>query len=601
MSKERHTYDYGVIGNCAYMAYINKQAEVSWMCWPKFDSSFIFGSMIDKEKGGNFYVRPRSDNYTSNQYYIENTNVLCTDFESDYAKFRVTDFAPRFYQHDRTYRPLMFVRKIEPLHGTPRIKVGCHPVGEYGNHVPKMSLGSSHIRYEGFGDQVRLTSNISLSNIQEEEVFVLNETKYMILTYGVPLEGPIEETAEDFLRKTISYWRLWVKSTSIGQFYQQQIVRSALILKIKQYEDTGAIIAAGSTSLPEHPGSGRNWDYRFCWMRDSYYTLTAFNNIGHFEELERYFHYIENTTIESTVENEIDRFQPLYSITGKSDLEEFILDLSGYQGNNTPVRIGNQAHEHIQNDVYGQVIVSLLPLYVDRRFISSERIQSDRLIIHALNMIKKVMNEPDAGLWEFRDRSREYSYTYLFHWAGACAALKIAKQLKNNEMATLAEDMRKQAAAKLEGCFVKSGGYYGQSVGYEEFDASNLQLITMNYLNPNSEVAKMHLKKMEEALKTPEGLFYRYVHDDDFGSVKSTFLICAFWYVEALACVGRLDEAVKVFDQLTKYTNHVGLLSEDVDATNGSQWGNFPQAYSHVGQVNAAYRIAKKLDVPTFI
>lgn len=592
----KHNYNFGVIGNCAFMGYVNDRANIEWLCWPRFDSSFVFGRLLDSGKGGEFSISPNSDNYSSKQYYIENTNVLCTEFESEFSKFKVTDFAPRFYQNERNYKPLMMVRKIEPLVGTPRIKVKCDPVGDYGNTRPEVYQGSSHIRYMGLDKQIRLTTNIPLNYVMDEEVFVLNEPMYLILTYGVPLEGPLEETAEDFLRKTIKYWRDWVKSTSIGQFYQKQIIRSALILKIMQYEDTGAIIAAGTTSLPEHPGSGRNWDYRFCWMRDSYYTLTAFNNIGHFEELERYFHYIENITV-----SEESRFQPLYGITGEKKLIEKITDLKGYMDDNGPVRIGNQAHEHIQNDVYGQVLVSLLPLYIDHRFIATEKIKSDRLINRCLQMIEMVMEEDDAGLWEFRDRSRKYSYTYLFHWAGACAAEKIATQLKDEAMMKTAQRLKKAAAAKLEACYVKDKGYYGQSCGYDELDASNLQLITMNYIDPNSERARKHLEGLEKGLLTPEGLFYRYVHNDDFGAVKSTFLICAYWYIEALACVGRLDEAIKLFDQLTKYSNHLGLLSEDVDARDGSQWGNFPQAYSHVGQVNAAYRIAKKLDIPTFI
>jgi len=568
------------------------------MCWPRFDSSFIFGKLLDEEKGGTFAISPNSDYYKSTQKYIENTNVLETTFESDFAKYKITDFAPRFEQQGRTYKPNMLIRKIEPLEGTPRIKVVCRPVGDYGRVKPDVSQGSNHIRYEGLGSQVRLSTNISLNYVKDESVFVLNETKYIILTWGVPLEGPIQETAENFLTKTVQYWRNWVKSTSIGNFYQSQIIRSALLLKIKQYEDTGAIIAAGTTSLPEHPGSGRNWDYRYCWMRDSYYTLTAFNNIGHFEELERYFHYIENTTV-----SEDDRFQPLYAIDGKKALIENIHDdLAGYKvGDNKPVRIGNQAYEHIQNDVYGQVIVSLLPLYIDKRFNVKERVDSDRLIMHALHMIEKTMNEKDAGLWEFRNLAQEHCYTFLFHWAGSCAAIKIAEALKHEEMYKLAIKLRDLSKAKIEECHVTSKGYYSQAIGTDRFDASCLQLITMNYIDPKSPLAQSHLQEMEKALKAEGGLFYRYVHADDFGDVKSTFLICGFWYVECLAAVGRLDDAIKYFEDLNRYTNHVGLLSEDVDSSSGSQWGNFPQAYSHVGQVNAAYRINKELGLPNFL
>ena len=456
-------------------------------------------------------------------------------------------------------------------------------------------MHSCHIRYLGFDSHVRLTTNISLNYVIEDQSFVLNETKYLVLTYGPPLEAGLKETAESFLSKTIEYWRRWIKTASVVNFYQRDAIRSALILKIHQFEDTGAIIAATTTSLPEAPGTGRNWDYRYCWMRDTYYTLNAFNNIGHFEELEQYFHYIMNIT-----SGEEDRFQPLYGITGLKKLDEVETDLEGYQGNK-PVRVGNQASTHIQNDVYGQVLISLLPLYSDMRIIFTERFNAIDLIFKTLRMIEKTMDEPDAGLWEFRNLSQYHCYTYLFHWAGSCAAEKIALVVKNREMGTLATRLKKVASEKIEACYSQEKKGYAQAIGTDRMDASTLQLINMNYLDNNSDRARKHLEALEKDLKANNGLFYRYKHPDDFGEPETTFLICAFWYVEALACVGRVEEAVKYFDQLVSYKNHVGLLSEDVNEHDGSQWGNFPQAYSHVGLLNAANRIAKKLDIPNFI
>lgn len=592
----RHTYNYGVIGNCAYMAYINTSANVVWMCWPQFDSSFVFGNLLDDKKGGEFSILPHDAEFKTTQKYIENSNVLSTEFESSEGKFRVTDFAPRFVQYGRNYKPLMLIRKIEPISGSPRVKIACDPVGNYGEMIPEVYQGSSHIRYMGFEQQLRLTTNIPLNFIIEKQEFVLNEIKYLVLTWGIPLEAPLEETAEDFLRRTLKYWQDWVKSTSIGTFYQEQIVRSALCLKIHQFEDTGGIIAAGTTSLPESPGSGRNWDYRYCWLRDTYYILNAFQNVGHFEELERYFHFIENITIA-----EEDRYQPLYSITGKKKLIEKILPLQGYSQSNPPVRIGNDAYTHIQNDVYGQVLVALLPLYVDTRFSEGGRYYSQRLVNHTLKKIEDTMHEPDAGLWELRTMAQEHCYTFLFHWAGACSALKIGKYFKNDKIIEKALYLRDEAAKKIEACYDRERGVYTQAIGQPNLDASCLQLITLNYLDPQSERAKTHLKRIEESLRTEEGLIYRYKHSDDFGVPESTFLVCAYWYIEALACVGRIDDAIREFEKLLQYQNHLGLLSEDVEAKSGSQWGNFPQAYSHVGQLNAAFRISKKLDLPTFM
>ncbi|MFY0626341.1 MAG: glycoside hydrolase family 15 protein [Reichenbachiella sp.] len=591
----RHTYDYGVIGNCAFTAHVKTDTNIAWMCWPRFDSSFIFGNMIDDQKGGEFSVLPADKNIGSKQYYIENTNVLCTEVECATGKYLVTDFAPRFEQFERSYKPLMLIRKIKPLSGHPKIKVTCNPMGDYGNIVPERSQGSNHIRFLGLDAQVRLTSNISLNYLMQDQEFVLNETKWCVLTYGQPIEAELIETSQTFLNRTVSYWRNWVKTASITNFYQKEAIRSALALKIHQYEDTGAIVAALTTSLPESPGSTRNWDYRFCWMRDTYYTLNAFNNIGHFEELEKYFHYIMNIT-----SGEDERYQPLVGIGGEKDLIEIESALAGYQGNNKPVRIGNQAYEHIQNDVYGQVLVSLLPLYYDQRIIFTEKFDSGELVFKTLKLIEKTMEQQDAGLWEFRNLKQYHCYTYLFHWAGCLAAEKISTVIKDDRMYKLAQKLGKIAKGKIEQCYSLDKKGYSQAIGTDRMDASCLQLINMNYLDNNSDRAKHHLQAMEKDLKAGHGLFYRYKHQDDFGEPETTFLICAFWYVEALACVGRVDEAIEYFDNLSKYSNHVGLLSEDVKETDGSMWGNFPQAYSHVGLLNAAHRIAKKIDMPDF-
>jgi GH15 family glucan-1,4-alpha-glucosidase len=591
---KKHTYDLGIIGNCAYLAQINTKANVVWMCWPKFDSSFVFGKLLDDEKGGNFSISPPEEDYTTNQYYIPNTNVLCTEFQNAEGKFKVTDFAPRFSQYERHYKPLMLVRKIEPLEGQPRIKIACRPVGDYGKITPVANYGSNHILYNGLERELRLTTNVPLNYIVEETPYILSQTKYLVLTWGIHLEAPLQATAEDFLNKTIQYWKNWVRNCNIENMWQSEVIRSAITLKLHQYEDTGAIIASSTTSLPEAPGSGRTWDYRYCWMRDTFYTLKALNDIGHFDELENYASYIQNIAFSAT-----NRYNPVYSIHGRDDFEEEILDLNGYLGNK-PVRIGNQAKEHIQNDVYGQILVSLLPLYVEKRLGHVES-TSRSLIMRLLYAIEYTMDEPDAGLWEFRHKAQRHCYTFLFHWAGSNAALKIAQHLGDEKMAEKAKKLIDQSAAQIEACWQPDLGAYSQAIETKNMDASLLQLITMGYLDPQSNRARSHLAALEKSLMTENGLFYRYLHEDDFGKPEVTFLVCSFWYVDALACVGRLDDAISCLESLLKYTNHLGLLSEDVDAATGSQWGNFPQTYSHVGLMNAAFRIARKLDRPDFL
>lgn len=591
----KHTYQTALIGNCAYLAHVHKNTNISWLCWPRFDSSFVFGSMLDDEHGGEFSVLPQGE-YSSHQYYLENTNVICTEISSESGRYRVTDFAPRFYLHDRYYKPQMLIRKIEPLEGNPQIKIKCEPVYDYGRKKLKAVRGSNHIEYFGADDKMRLTTDATISYLLEDQYFMLNETRYLFLTYGEPLEAGVVSTAENFLTKTVNYWRTWIKHTYIGDFFQQHVIRSALALKIHQYEDTGAIIAASTTSLPEFPGSGRNWDYRYCWLRDTYYVINSLNHIGHFEETERYFDYMTDIAFGEGL-----RYQPLYGISRQKDLIEETADhLKGYMGNK-PVRIGNQAYEHIQNDIYGQALISLLPVYTDHRFVFTERKDSERLVDLALKRIEHTIDEKDAGIWEFRNKAFVHCYSNLFQWAGCAAALKIARQIGDEKLDERARRLQERAAEHIEACYDPERKVYTHAVGSPHLDASTLQLIMMNYLDPSSQRAKDHLIALEKELKTPKGLFYRYLHQDDFGKPETTFLICAFWYVEALACVGRIDDAVREFEKLMQYANHVLLFSEDVDEETGSQWGNFPQAYSHVGLMNAAYRIATKLDKPMYL
>ena len=466
-------------------------------------------------------------------------------------------------------------------------------MGGYGTVVPERVIGSNHIRFLNLEMQVRLTTDISLWYIQDEQPFVLDQNRYLIFTYGEPLEAPLKPTAEDFINKTVRYWQNWTKGTYVPEIYQEHIIRSALVLKLHQYEDTGGIIASGTMALPEHNGSARTWDYRYCWFRDSYYTLKAFNEMGHFDELEGYFEYIQNILMRET-----DRMQPLYSITGSKGLEEVHLPLAGYLGNQ-PVRLGNKAYLQIQNDVYGQVLVGLLPLFIDKRLSFAKKHSYKPLVDRLLNWIEKTFYEPDAGLWEFRAVTQVHTYTLLFHWAGCRAAIKIGSIMNDPDLALRAAKLEKVAVENIEKCYDVDRGVYRQALDSEHLDASTLKLITMNYLDPGSAKARQHLAELEKHLRTEQGLFYRYVHQDDFGKPEATFLVCSFWYVDALACVGRVDDAIKTLDNILTFTNHLGIFSEDV-GLDGSQWGNYPQTYSHVGLINAAFRISKKLDIPNF-
>lgn len=590
--KKAHRYNFGITGNCNYLAYVRDDSSLMWMCWPQMDSSFIFGAMLDEDKGGCFRVFPEGK-FKTKQRYIENTAIIITTFDCEDGEFEVIDFAPRFSHYERFHKPLQFFRKIKRIKGQPRIKIICEPRGNYGETIPEVFSGSNHITYKNLHFPVRLTSNVSQSYLKEQRPFLLTEDLYLVLSGGEPFEAPLKETFEEFYHKTTVYWRRWVKETYIPNLFQKEIIRSAITIKLHQYEDTGAIIASGTTSLPEYPGSGRNWDYRYCWLRDSYFSLAALNSLGHFEEAERYLHYIHN------ILNDIKNLQPVYRINGETDITEREIDLKGYMGSG-PVRVGNAAYYQKQYDSFGQVILSILPLYMDERILHREQMMSLSLVHALLKEIELHMDEPDAGIWEFRGKKQKHLETYIFHWAGARASLKIAERYEDAELKAKALSISAEAKKNIELCYHDEFECYmsDQTLGY--FDASAFLLITMNYLSPEDPKAMKHFRRLEKELLSPEKMVYRYRAQDDFGDTHATFLICTYWYIESMVCLGLLDQAQSGLANIIRHANHVGLLSEDLSSEDGSQWGNFPQTYSHVGLINTVSRLCRKKDLMVF-
>ncbi|WP_413584064.1 glycoside hydrolase family 15 protein [Bdellovibrio sp. HCB274] len=588
-----HRYNMGLIGNCAYTGLVDQEANISWLCWPRFDSSFIFGSLIDDEKGGEFSIKPASAGFKSTQKYIKNTNILCTQFEAEDGAFEVIDFAPRFNLYERYHKPLMLFRKVKKLSGQPRINVKCRPVGDYGKIIPNRLIGSNHIRYEGLEQPLRLTTNAPISYLTEEKSFVVNDEIYFVLSWGVPFEAPLETTFEDFFTRTEKYWKTWVERCHLPSVFQKEVIRSALALKLHQYEDTGAIIASCTTSLPEIDQEGRNWDYRFCWVRDTYYTLSALNSLGHFEEMRKYTNYIENLDVDN-----LANLQPCYRIDGTPEMTEVIEDLKGYLGN-APVRVGNQAGSQIQHDVYGQVLLTFFRLYTDERL--NVKNSSPQIIKSILRHVERYMEEPDNGVWEFRGKQSVHTYSLMFHWAGSLAAKAIAKSINDADLLSRAEKAVRHAESLIEKAYSPSKKAYAQALGTDEMDASMLQLITLGYFkNKTPGAALDHLEAIRKELEISPGFLLRYKHTDDFGLQKSAFLVCSFWYIEALASLGHAHEAEKLLKQVIATQNHVGLMSEDYDVDSDGQWGNFPQTYSHVGLINCAFAIDRALNAPAF-
>ena len=581
----------GIIGNCSYNALL-RDGSVEWLCWPRPDSSFVFGPLLDRERGGAFAVEG-VDADDVRQEYVENTNVLRTVFSGPNGAFELLDFAPRFALYDRFFKPSMLVRILRPLSGEPRAQVRCRPTYEYGLSEIGSWRASNHIEYSGFPTPVRLTTNVPLTYVEDERPFLLDSDRHLVLTWGEPLEAGLEETAERFLERTLDYWRRWVKGTRVPRDYQSEVIRSALVLKLHQYEDTGALLAATTTSLPEHPGSGRTWDYRFCWLRDAYFTLNAFERLGHSEEMERFLEYLRNIAEEGE-----GVLQPAYRINGAADAAERELDhLSGYNGDG-PVRVGNQAFEHVQNDVYGEMVLAVSRLFLDTRFVGEIPPQTAVGIVQdLLDQMEARLEEPDAGLWEFRERSRLHCFSVLMHWAGARRAVEVAEALGAEGLAARARDVERRAGELLDTrCWNDEVGALSQVAGGSELDAALLLAVHLGYLAPDDPRATSHVDAIRTRLSVDGGLLRRYSSPDDFGMPHAAFTVCTFWLVEALAILERTDEARELFHYLLSLHNGLGLYSEDILPDTLEQSGNFPQTYSHVGLINAAFRLSRRWD-----
>jgi GH15 family glucan-1,4-alpha-glucosidase len=581
----------GIVGNCSFNALIS-EGSVEWLCWPRPDSSFVFGPLLDRERGGCFVVEGM-DVADVHQEYFENTNVLRAVFTGSTGSFELVDFAPRFHLFDRSFKPSMLVRVLRPLAGDPRVRVRCRPTWDYGRTAASSWRASNHIEYTGLPAPVRLTTNVPLSYVEEERPFLLERDRHLVLTWGQPLEAGLEETAERFLERTLDYWRQWVKGTRVPRDYQREVIRSALVLKLHQYEDTGALLAATTTSLPEHPGSGRTWDYRYCWLRDAYFTLNALERLGHSEEMELFLVYLRNLAEERAGE-----LQPVYTITGGEGVEEIELEhLSGFGGDG-PVRVGNQAFRHVQNDVYGEMILAVSRLLLDARFAGSVSTpQAVRLVNELLKQIDERLEQPDAGLWEMRGIRRLHSFTVLAHWAGARRAAEIGVALDSGELRERALALTERAAALLEErCWNPDLGAFTQVAGEPQLDAAMLLAVHLGLFGPDDSRAETHVDAIRDALSMDGGILRRYGVPDDFGKPVAAFTVCSFWLVEALALLGRKDEARVLFEELLSLDNGLGLYSEDILPETRAQTGNFPQTYSHVGLINAAFRLSRSWD-----
>lgn len=572
--------DMGLVGNGQFAAHVGNDGAVVWCCLPRFDSDPVFGALLDPA-GGSFSVRPARGGAGA-QAYVANTNVLETLHEDADGAFRVLDFAPRFEQHGRSFRPTQLHRVVEPVAGLPRIRVTCEPRLGWSRAEPVRVQGSHHVRFDGFASELRLTTDIPISYLQGQP-FALTGRRHLVLTWGAPIEEPLAPLCNRFLAETLAYWRRWVKGCTVPPGWQDAVIRSALALRLHCFEDTGAIVAATTTSIPEAPGTGRNWDYRYCWLRDAYYVLGAFRLLGQFEERERFTQWLLDVASGTP---DLD-LAPLYRIDGSSDLEERVVPgWAGFQGNG-PVRVGNGAARHRQSDIYGETVMALAPVFLDDRFQDEQTPQVLDLLVRLTRKAVAVAGQPDAGIWEYRKEWEPQTFSMLMSWAGADRAAKALGSRepgKAQEFRAAAEELRRAIVGR---CWNEEQGAFMASPGGEALDASLLQMAPLRFLSSTDPRLASTVDAIVAGLGR-SGWVDRYRADDGLGTTQVSFVLCTFWLVEALAALGRVDQARATLETALRARSSLGLLSEDYDP-GVALWGNFPQAYSHVGLIRAAF------------
>jgi GH15 family glucan-1,4-alpha-glucosidase len=580
--------DHGAIGNGRVLALIAPTSAVDWLCLPQWDSPSVFGSLLDSERGGTWRIDGPDGPLRGAMQYERNTNVLRTTFTDGDAAWEVIDFAPRIPDGLSVVAPYELVRLVRPLRGTPRVRIHFDPRPDYGRAPVELQPTASGLELVGGPLRLHLATNAPVPFVRSGQPFVLHEPIWQVLSLPGRTQRPDLASVQRSLELTIAGWRAWARSCALPPFRAEHVLRSALCLKLHAHHDTGAIIAATTTSIPEAMGTQRTWDYRYCWLRDAAFVVEALRRLSHLTEGEAFVHFLHNVA-------ESGPLQPVYGLDGRRELhEEMLPHLAGFRGNGH-VRIGNAAWHQRQNDLMGELLLSVDSLLADPRLVhdSAERLMPlvERLVREAI----AAAPTPDTGIWEFRTILKNHTFSRAMCWAAIERGARIARRTGRSELAnTWDEVARRERDEILQRGFSQQHGCFTQALDGQNPDASNLLLPTLGLLDARDPRFTATLAAYEQKL-VDRGFMLRYRNADDFGDTTSAFTICSFWWAEALALAGRLDDAIVIFDRMLAHANPLGLFSEDIDPGTGELLGNFPQAYTHVGLINAAATIGDLL------
>ena len=590
--------DHGIVGDLETVALVGRDGSIDWMCYPHFDSPSVFAAILDDEKGGRFQIAPARDGVTSKQMYIPDTNVLLTRFLSPDGVAEVTDFMPirpPAGGHGRH----QLVRRVEVVRGSMRLVARCRPAFDYARADHRVERGGGGVCFRSAGLGLGLASSVPLAidgpaAAAEFELRQGEQATFVLMgleaAEGCPVTPSLDEVEEAF-RATVDYWHRWLAQGNYHGRWREMVSRSALVLKLLTYEPTGAIVAAATCSLPAPIGGTRNWDYRYTWIRDASFTLYGLMRIGFTQEAFAFMGWLNARVLETERDGSL---QLMYSIEGAHELTEQTLDhLEGYRGSR-PVRIGNAAYRQLQLDIYGELLDAV---YLFNKYGSPIGYDAWVKIRQILNHVCDVWREPDEGIWEVRGGRRHFVYSKVMCWVALDRGLRLAdkrsfpgdRQRWLETRDEIYEEIMRRGWSSRRNAFVQ---YYEG----ETLDASNLIMPLVFFVSPRDPRFTATLEAIRRDL-TWGSLVHRYDPEqspDGLEGDEGTFSMCTFWMVEALTRAGRVDEARLIFEKMLGYANHLGLYSEQVGAS-GEALGNFPQAFTHLALISAAFNLDRAL------
>ncbi|MFZ0490258.1 MAG: glycoside hydrolase family 15 protein [Salegentibacter sp.] len=583
--------DYGIIGNCKSAALISKTGSMDWCCLPNFDSAAVFAKLLDDEIGGSFEINV-DDSYKITQEYLWQTNILSTNFDNGEDAFQLIDFMPRYSRDDSSfYAPPDIIRFIRLEKGNPKIRVKYDPKLEFAREKTYSENKGSYIKSftrEGKYDSLFLYSNLDLEDVLEGNEITLEGNAYFLLGYHEKLIPQSLDRSYLKFQRTKTYWMNWSERTTRYTHYNDIILRSALVLKALSYKKSGSVLAAATTSLPETIGEERNWDYRFCWIRDASMVIKVMAGLGHRLSAKGFLQFIIDI-----IPNKDEKIQIMYGINGEKELTEHILDhLKGYK-NSSPVRTGNAAYIQKQNDIYG-ILMEVIYQQFHQFETSLENSEELWTITRGIvRIVEENWKKPDKGIWELRTEDRHFVFSKLLCWVAIDRAIKIGELLRMGINDTKWKALRTEIYNDIyNNGWSEEKQAYTQSYGSQDLDASTLLMESYGFIEAKDPRFISTVQATEKEL-CYDGLMFRYKNKDDFGEPTSSFTICTFWLIDSLYKIGEKKKAKDMFEKLLSYSNHLGLFSEDIDFETKRLLGNFPQAYSHLALIETAANFSK--------